>query len=76
MIKARIDSMKEIYSDAQEDWPPNTPKPRGNSVEVNCFVDGDHTGDRVTRRSQTGIILYRNTAPIIPRKRIMFCADD
>ncbi|GFH48973.1 Blackbeard [Chaetoceros tenuissimus] len=29
------------------------------------FVDSDHAGDKVTRRSQTGILLYLNSAPII-----------
>ena len=41
------------------------PEPRGNEVEIHCFVDADHAGDRVTRRSQTGIIIFLNRAPII-----------
>jgi hypothetical protein len=61
----RIQAMKDIYPDAQEDLPPNAPEPRGNAVQVNCFVDSDHAGDRTTRRSQTGIILYCNSAPIV-----------
>ena len=36
-----------------------------NPVEVNCFVDSDHSGDKVTQRSQTVILLYLNSAPII-----------
>jgi hypothetical protein len=62
---SRIRAMKDIYPDAEEDLPPNAPEPRGNSIQVNCFVDSDHAGDRVTRRSQTGIILYCNSAPIV-----------
>ena len=65
LTEARIKSMKDMYPDAQEDMPPNAPKPRGNALQVNCFVDSDHAGDRITRRSQTGIILYCNSAPII-----------
>ena len=61
---ARRDSMKEIYVDAKEELPTNAPPPRGNPVQVNCFVDSDCAGDRLTRRSQTGIILYCNSAPI------------
>lgn len=58
-------NMKKMYPDAKEDLPPNAPEPRGHPIQVNCFVDSDHAGDRMTRRSQTGIILYCNSAPII-----------
>jgi hypothetical protein len=34
-------------------------------VQINGFVDADHAGNRVTRRSHTGILLYLNCAPII-----------
>lgn len=61
----RINTMKEFYPDAKEELPPNAPEPRGNPVQVNCFVDSDHAGDRITRRSQTGILLYCNSAPIV-----------
>jgi hypothetical protein len=30
-----------------------------------CFVDANHAGDRITRRSHTGIIIFINRAPII-----------
>ena len=65
LVQARMEAMKEMYPDTVEDMPPNSPPPRGNPVEVNCFVDSDHAGDKVTRRSQTGILLYLNSAPII-----------
>ena len=65
LVKARISAMKDMYPDAVEDLPPNAPPPRGNPVEINCFVDSDHAGDKITRRSQTGILLYLNSAPII-----------
>ena len=64
-VEEKIKRMKQMYPDAQEDFPPNAPAPRGNVIELNCFVDSDHAGDKVTRRSQTGIILYCNTAPVI-----------
>lgn len=47
-----------------EEIPPNAPEPRGKSVQINGFVDADHAGDRITRQSHTGIILYLNKAPI------------
>ena len=57
--------MKDLYVDAGEEIPPNAPKPRGKPAQVNCFVDYDHAGDISTRQSQTGNILYFNSAPII-----------
>ena len=61
----RVREMKERYVDAVEDIPPNAPPPLGLPVEINCFVDSDHASDTITRRSQTGILLYCNSAPII-----------
>ena len=52
---------KEIYPDAVEDLPPNSTLLRGNPAEVNYFIDSDHAGDKITRRSQTGILLYLNS---------------
>ena len=57
--------MKELYPDAVEDLPPNAPKPRGKPVQITCFVDADHAGDRVTRRSRTGVLIFVNKAPIM-----------
>ena len=65
LVQARIKAMKEIYTDTEEAMPTNAPEPRGNPIQVNCFVDSDHAGDRLTRRSQTGIIVYCNSAPVI-----------
>ena len=50
--------MKEVI-------PPNMPKPRGNSVSTHCFVDSDHVSNKVTRRSQTGKLIFVNKSPII-----------
>jgi hypothetical protein len=61
----KICDWSEFYPGAAEPIPPNAIPPRGNAVQINAFVDADHAGDRVTRRSHTGIILYVNKAPII-----------
>lgn len=29
------------------------------------FVDSDHAGDKVTRRSRTGVLVYLNSTPIV-----------
>ena len=36
------------------------PEPLGESVQINTFVDADHAGDKLTRRSQTGILIFCN----------------
>ena len=41
------------------------PPPRGQSVSTHCFVDADHACNTVTRRSQTGLFLFVNRAPIV-----------
>jgi hypothetical protein len=56
---------KEFYPDAEESKPINAPEPRGNPVLMSCFVDADHAGNKVTRRSHTGIIIFCNRAPIL-----------
>jgi hypothetical protein len=55
----------EYYPDAAEAVPPNVPEARGHSVVTTCFVDADHAGCRVTRRSHTGILMFLMKAPII-----------
>jgi hypothetical protein len=55
----------DFYPDAQESIPLNAPTPRGNEILISCFVDADHAGNRVTRRSHTGIIIFCNRAPIV-----------
>ena len=37
----------------------------GKPVEVTAFVDADHAGDRLTRRSHTGILIFLMSAPIL-----------
>jgi hypothetical protein len=39
----------DFYRGAEEAKPTNAPQPRGNAVQINCFVDADHAGNRVTR---------------------------
>ena len=34
-------------------------------VVMSCYVDADHAGCRVTRRSHTGVIIFVNRAPIL-----------
>ena len=40
------------------------PEPRGRPLRHTIFVDADHAGIVVKRRSQTGIVQFLNGAPI------------
>ena len=53
-----------FYGNVTEDIPSNGPKPRGKPVVLRMYVDSDHAGERLTRRSRTGYIIFINTAPI------------
>ncbi len=48
---------------ATDPMPPKMPEPRGRAMTVHCFVDSDHAGDKVTRRSQTGMPILCNRPP-------------
>ena len=60
-----IDEWKEFYGDVAEELPVKMPKPQGRPVTVTCFVDADHAGNVVTRRSHTGIVIFIQNAPIL-----------
>jgi len=54
-----------FYADAEELIPPNMPEPLGNPVNIFAFVDANHAGNVVTRRSHTGIIIFVQNSPIL-----------
>ena len=54
----------EFGNDLSEDLPRNAPEPRGIGFVMRAFVDADHAGDSITRKSRTGFIVYLNCAPI------------
>jgi hypothetical protein len=56
---------KNIYGDIKEPIPPDAPPPRGKTLITRLFVDSDHAGDVLTRRSRTGFIIYLNGAPVV-----------
>jgi hypothetical protein len=56
---------KDFYQDAEEAIPSNMPEPRGQKVYLACYVDADHAGNLMTRRSHTGVLLYVNNTPVI-----------
>ena len=63
--RERANYMKELYPDSSDHLPHDMPEPLGESINISCFVDADHAGNKITRRSHTGIIIFINSAPII-----------
>ena len=56
---------EDFYRDAEEVIPPDMPEPRGNPMTTHAFVDANHAADKVTRRSQTGILIFCNRSPVL-----------
>ena len=55
----------DFYGNVEEAIPSNAPTPYGKEVVTRCFVDADHAGDKLSRRSRTGFIIFINGAPIV-----------
>jgi hypothetical protein len=55
---------KAFYSKVKEAIPPNDPPARGSSVLIRIYVDADHAGNMVTRRSRTGYVQFVNNAVV------------
>ena len=55
----------DFYPDYKEAKPQDMPEPRGNPLQMTCHVDSDHSGDLVSRRSRTGVIIQCGMAPIL-----------
>ncbi|KAI2490038.1 Reverse transcriptase (RNA-dependent DNA polymerase) [Fragilaria crotonensis] len=53
-----------FYPQLEEELPPRMPEPLGNPVTLHVFVDANHAGNVVTRRSHTGILLFVQNSPI------------
>ena len=54
----------DFYRDTEEAIPPNIPEARGHGVVVTCFLYANHGGNLKDRKSQTGVIIFINKAPI------------
>ena len=63
--EVRAEEIRKIYVNSEEQLLHNSPEVLGKGVDINIFVDADHAGNNVTRRSHTGIIIYCNFSPII-----------
>jgi len=56
---------EDFYIGAEEPIPNKLPEPRGRLISLHCFVDADHASDKISRRSQTGILIFGNKAPLV-----------
>ena len=54
-----------FYDNLEEELPPKMPEPLGKAVTMHVFVDANHAGNVVTRRSHTGILLFIQNSPIL-----------
>ena len=52
------------YGDCNEEIPSNAPPPLGVAFTIRGFVDSNHAGDTITRRSRTGFMVFLNKALI------------
>ena len=57
--------MDGVYGDVEEAIPPNMPSPLGKDIDLRMMVDSDHVGEKRTRRSHTGFIIFCNLASIV-----------
>ena len=60
----RKDWASTEFGTISEILPGNAPPPRGQGFTMRAYVDADHAGDAITRRSRTGFLVYLNMAPI------------
>ena len=60
-----VDEWREFYGDVAEELPATMPEPLGRPVKITCFVDADHAGNLVTRRSHSGVLIFVQNAPIL-----------
>ena len=57
-------SNTEFDQDEKEEIPQDMPETRGRGFVIRAYVDADHAGDCLTRRSRTGFLVYLNSAPV------------
>ena len=54
-----------FYENLEEELPPKMPEPLGKPVTMHVFVDANHAGNVVTRRSHTGVLMFIQNSPIL-----------
>ena len=64
-VEQSLPDWTDFYKDVKEQIPKDVPEPLGEAVEMMAYIDSDHAGDKVTRRSRTGVLIFLNRAPIL-----------
>ena len=59
----------------KEELPEDMPRPLGERMRINVYVDADHAGDQITRRSRIGFIVFLNNAPIYWFSKKQTCCE-
>jgi hypothetical protein len=54
----------EFYGDVEEAIPSDMPPPLGEDLDIRMMCDSDHAGEKRTRRSRTGFLIFCNMALI------------
>lgn len=60
---------EDFYGEVIEEDPAGMPTPLGQSVRIRTFLDADHAGNVVTRRSHTGILIFVNNSLIVQHSK-------
>ncbi len=55
----------EFHGNIEGAIPPDMPPPFGKDIDLLMMVDSDHAGEKRTRCSRTGFIIFCNLAPVI-----------
>ena len=54
-----------FYRSEKEAIPLDCPEPLGNLISTHCFVDDELSGNFISRRIQTGVLIFCNRGPVI-----------
>ena len=55
---------KKFYGDVKGAMPHDMPDPLGKDMVMRCFVDSDHSGEKLTHHSRSSFNIFLQTAPI------------
>ena len=58
MNKFKECKCKDFYGNLKQAIPPNAPEDRENEVDLRGYVDSNHAGEKTTRRSRFGFIIF------------------
>ena len=66
---------RNFYGKVKEELPDDMPEPLGKDFIIRCFVDADHAGEKLTRKSRTGFVVMLNCAVIFWFSKKQTCIE-